>query len=139
MKTRIVDPRSVMFDYTNYKGEQSARHVIPLHIVYGAVGPWYPEAQWLLYAHDLDRKATRTFAMDKVRGWVRPAPPLTQEQREAEINRAQIKVCENATRLIANLGTVWENETTGHLQEAVEHLRNLVAHYNADYGSVGGA
>lgn len=48
--------------YRNYRGEVATRRIIPLRIYWGS-NEWHPEPQWLIEAHDLDKKAIRTFAL----------------------------------------------------------------------------
>lgn len=50
------------FAYTNWKGAQSRRRVLPCRLYFGATD-WHPEPQWLLEALDLDKNALRVFAV----------------------------------------------------------------------------
>lgn len=52
----------IRFDYTNWKGEKSTRHVIVKGFVFGA-NQWHPELQWLMNAWDLEKDEIRVFAM----------------------------------------------------------------------------
>jgi len=58
----------VTFSYTNHKGRNADRYVRPIRIWFGSTA-WYPTPQWLLEAVDLEKLATRDFAMDKIRDW----------------------------------------------------------------------
>lgn len=68
-----IDPSSeVVIRYTNYRGETADRRIVPIRIRFGST-EWHPEGQWLLEAFDLDRDATRAFALKDVLEW-RPKP-----------------------------------------------------------------
>lgn len=54
--------RSIMFGYTNYRGESAVRTTIPHRIYWGST-EWHPEPQWLLEAWDSEREAIRQFAL----------------------------------------------------------------------------
>lgn len=58
----------VEIDYTNHEGKRSLRRINPWYIVYGA-NQWHKEEQWLLQARDVDKDATRTFAMKDIHSW----------------------------------------------------------------------
>ncbi len=62
MDDGISHDRVLVIVYTNYRGEQAERRVIPARIWFGSTD-WHPEPQWLLEAFDLDRGAERSFAM----------------------------------------------------------------------------
>jgi predicted DNA-binding transcriptional regulator YafY len=66
-ETRI---RTVVITYTNHRGETTARRIRPLGMYFGTT-EWHPEEQWLLEAWDLDKRDTRTFAMDHIHQWSR--------------------------------------------------------------------
>jgi hypothetical protein len=72
-------PRPVTIRYTNHRGETANRRIVPVGIRFGTT-EWHTEPQWLLQATDLDRDATRTFAMKDIMEWgraasLRPAEP----------------------------------------------------------------
>jgi hypothetical protein len=51
------------FTYTNWRGETSRRHVVPVRVEFGST-KWHPEPQWLLRAQDIDNgQAEKLFAM----------------------------------------------------------------------------
>lgn len=54
--------RVVEFLYTNYRGEQAIRRVIPDRIWFGST-EWHREPQWLLDAFDVTRGTERSFAL----------------------------------------------------------------------------
>lgn len=61
---------SVAIDYTNHRGERSVRRIIPMTgTMRYASNEWHKETQWLFDAHDLDKKAIRTFALKDVHEW----------------------------------------------------------------------
>ncbi|MDP9675356.1 putative DNA-binding transcriptional regulator YafY [Paenibacillus jamilae] len=57
--------KKLMFEYKNYKGEVSLRHVYPQGIRYGST-EWHPEEQWLLKAWDYAKGEYREFAMKDI-------------------------------------------------------------------------
>lgn len=63
----IVADHTVI-DYTNYKGERGFRNIQPERLRFGAT-EYHPEKQWLLEAYDLDKEATRTFAVRDIHSW----------------------------------------------------------------------
>lgn len=58
----------VIIDYTNWKGERSTRTILPIRIYWGS-NEWHKENQWLLEAHDIDKKAVRNFALKDIHSW----------------------------------------------------------------------
>ncbi len=60
------DGTCLVFSYVNHRGETGDRHVRPIRIWFGSTA-WHREAQWLLEAWDLDRQATRDFALAGIR------------------------------------------------------------------------
>jgi hypothetical protein len=54
--------------YTNHRGETSIRHLIPERIWFGKT-EFHPEEQWLLEAFDLDRQASRCYALKEIRAF----------------------------------------------------------------------
>ena len=65
---RIDRSTAVVIRYTNYRGETADRRIVPIRIRFGST-EWHPEEQWLLEAFDLDRDATRAFALRDVSQW----------------------------------------------------------------------
>lgn len=55
--------KHLQIDYTNWRGERSQRKVVPTAIVW-ASNEWHKEPQWLMVAYDVEKKATRQFAMN---------------------------------------------------------------------------
>jgi len=51
--------------YKNYKNEISIRTIIPLRVHYGNT-QFHPENQWLLEVWDVDKDASRTYAMQDI-------------------------------------------------------------------------
>lgn len=60
--------KTVSILYTNYRGETAIRKIIPKEIWFGKT-EWHPEEQWLLNAHDIEKKADRSFAMKDIKSW----------------------------------------------------------------------
>ncbi len=60
---------SVHIWYTNHRGEARWRHVVPREIRFGST-EHHKEMQWLLEAFDVDKDASRTFAMNDIRTWM---------------------------------------------------------------------
>lgn len=52
----------VTLTYTNWRGETSARAIIPRYVWFGST-EWHPEPQWLLRATDTEKAAERDFAL----------------------------------------------------------------------------
>ncbi len=57
--------KPLAFTYRNWRGEIGQRLVRPISMLYGAT-EWHPEPQWLLYAYDLDKCETRSFAVKDI-------------------------------------------------------------------------
>lgn len=70
--------RIVAMDYTNHRGERRIYNVIPHSIAFGRSHHHAQELQWYLFATDVDRNVTRTFAMKDVHSWA-PGGPAFQE------------------------------------------------------------
>lgn len=63
------DPRAIVrILYTNYRGENAWRSIRPVRIWFGST-KWHPEDQWLLDALDLEKNASRSFAMQDIQAW----------------------------------------------------------------------
>ncbi len=70
----MADQREeVLIDYTNYRGERAVRRIRPLTVRFEN-SEWHPETQWLLRAVDIEKGATRDFAMKDIHSW-EPAQP----------------------------------------------------------------
>jgi len=54
--------------YTNWRGETTERTIVPEKIYFGST-EWHPEEQWLLTAFDVEKKASRDFAMKDIAKW----------------------------------------------------------------------
>jgi predicted DNA-binding transcriptional regulator YafY len=52
--------------YTNHRKETAMRRIIPQFLWFGT-SDHHPGAQWFLEAFDLDRHATRTFALASIK------------------------------------------------------------------------
>lgn len=55
----------ISFRYKNWKGETSVRKVVPEHIWFGSTD-FHKEEQWLLNAIDVDKQASRDFAINDI-------------------------------------------------------------------------
>lgn len=76
-----MDLTLISFRYVNHRGEEAVRRVRPIKIWCGSTA-WHPEPGWLLQAFDIDKMATRDFAMSGMLGpWARIEP-------EGEADRA---------------------------------------------------
>jgi predicted DNA-binding transcriptional regulator YafY len=65
----------VVIDYTNWRGERSARQIIPeAHTFRFEDTPYHPGPQWVFDAFDCGKAEVRTFAMKGVHSWS-PAEP----------------------------------------------------------------
>jgi predicted DNA-binding transcriptional regulator YafY len=58
----------VNLDYTNHRGERAARLVRPIRLWFGS-SAWHREPQWLLECFDVDKRATRDFALAGIHSW----------------------------------------------------------------------
>jgi predicted DNA-binding transcriptional regulator YafY len=58
----IGSAQTLNFNYVNWKGESGFRSAIVLNVYFGS-SKYHQEPQWLLVGYDLDKKATRTYAM----------------------------------------------------------------------------
>jgi hypothetical protein len=58
----IEPPPILYFDYVNYRGEPSHRHVQILSVRFGS-SEYHSQPQWLMKGHDLGRNEEREFAM----------------------------------------------------------------------------
>lgn len=63
-----VDAQAVSIHYTNYRGEQAWRRILPIKIWFGST-EWHPEDQWLLDAVDIEKNVNRSFAMRDIEAW----------------------------------------------------------------------
>ncbi len=62
------ETHTVRVRYTNWRGETAWRTIIPYFIRFGAT-EHHRDEQWLLEAWDVEKGATRTFALKDVREW----------------------------------------------------------------------
>lgn len=70
MSPIVNDFNLVQFTYTNHKNKTASRKVLPIRMWFGSTA-WHPDPQWLLEAFDIDKQATRDFAMAGIVGWTR--------------------------------------------------------------------
>lgn len=61
------------FIYTNHRGETAARRVVNPLLFFGAT-EYYPETQWLMYAFDIDKDNSRTFAVKNIKEFIEGEP-----------------------------------------------------------------
>ncbi|GAA0586508.1 hypothetical protein ACFQH5_20360 [Halomonas salifodinae] len=54
--------KPIEFEYTNWRGERATRRAIPISIAWASTD-YHPEPQWLMTARDLEKNATRDFAL----------------------------------------------------------------------------
>ena len=64
----MIPVEAVEIVYVNWRGEQSVRSIVPMHVHFGT-SPWHPEPQWLLHAQDLDKNDVRDFAVKDIKSW----------------------------------------------------------------------
>ena len=60
--------RSVLIDYTNWRGVRRKRVIIPQHTFWGHT-TYHPEDQWLLTAVDTEDMVAKQFAMSGIHAW----------------------------------------------------------------------
>ena len=58
----------VTFEYTNYEGKTAIRKVRPYQLLFTS-NAYYKTPQWLLLGFDIDKKAMRSFSMEKIKNW----------------------------------------------------------------------
>lgn len=56
----------LVFDYVNHRGEKGERRVRPTGPIYFGSTEFHKEGQWLMEAWDLDKDATRVFALKDI-------------------------------------------------------------------------
>lgn len=66
------EKKTVRIVYTNYRRETGERTIIPIELIFGK-NEWHPQEQWMIVAHDLDKKAERTFTVKDIKSW-KPKP-----------------------------------------------------------------
>jgi predicted DNA-binding transcriptional regulator YafY len=65
-----VSVKPVVIDYTNHRGERRERMIIPhAGSLRFAETPDHTPAQWVFNATDVEKGATRTFALANVHSW----------------------------------------------------------------------
>jgi predicted DNA-binding transcriptional regulator YafY len=52
----------IIIDYTNWRGERRERHILPRTLWFGTT-EHHPEPQWFILALDVEKNATRDFAL----------------------------------------------------------------------------
>ena len=57
--------RTIVIEYTNWRGERTHRHIKPISIDFTS-NKWHPEPQWIMDALDLDKNEVRSFAMSGI-------------------------------------------------------------------------
>ena len=63
-----MDKKQVKILYTNWKNETKYRNIIPINIEFKHT-EWHKEEQWILNAIDLDKSASRSFAIKDIKEW----------------------------------------------------------------------
>lgn len=58
----------VTISYTNWKGITANRKIVPQKIFFSS-NEFHLEKQWLIEAHDVDKKVMRTFACKNIYSW----------------------------------------------------------------------
>ena len=61
--------RQVRISYTNHRGEYAERVIQPREMWFGKT-VWHPGEQWFVIAHDVEKDATRYFAIKDIDGWI---------------------------------------------------------------------
>lgn len=62
--TGLIDV--LIFEYTNYRGEESTREVVPDQVYYGTT-EWHPDHQWFMHGYDVNKDEFRDFAMRDIK------------------------------------------------------------------------
>lgn len=61
--------KAIAIVYRNYRGETAERRIVPQRLWFGAT-EWHPEEQWLLDAVDLEKQASRSFALRDIQAYL---------------------------------------------------------------------
>jgi hypothetical protein len=64
----LMNEQTVTIEYTNWRGEKGMRKILPEKIYFGST-EWHKEPQWLLRALDLEKNASRDFAIKDICSW----------------------------------------------------------------------
>lgn len=67
-ENHAMESKRVEILYTNYRGEQAWRSILPVKLWFG-VTEWHTGEQWFIDAEDVDRKVMRSFALHSIRIW----------------------------------------------------------------------
>ena len=70
-----MDSTCLTFWYRNWEGKVSVRRVRPTGLLKFASTAWHPEPQWLMECWDLDKQATRDYALSGIL-----SPPLGRDE-----------------------------------------------------------
>ena len=54
--------------YTNWRGETAVREIVPMKVYFGST-EYHQEEQWLLEVWDLERNASRVYALRDIKQW----------------------------------------------------------------------
>lgn len=68
LKGGPMNESTVCVCYKNWRGETSWRTIIPERIYFGS-NEYHQDAQWLMEAWDIDKQATRHFALLDILSW----------------------------------------------------------------------
>jgi hypothetical protein len=63
-----MESKEVIINYTNWRGENGNRTILPLEMFFG-LNEFHPGEQWLLKAIDLDKNMERIFAVKDIHSW----------------------------------------------------------------------
>lgn len=61
--TITADPKMLVMDYTNWRGESARRSIVPTGQLRFGTTEWHPKPGWLLLAWDTEKAAMREFAL----------------------------------------------------------------------------
>jgi predicted DNA-binding transcriptional regulator YafY len=61
-RATLASGQAIRIRYTNWRGETAERMIEPIRIWWGNT-EWHPESQWLMEAVDVEKHATRDFAL----------------------------------------------------------------------------
>jgi predicted DNA-binding transcriptional regulator YafY len=72
--------KTIVFRYTNWRGEVSSRKVLPQGLWFGST-EWHPTEQWFLRGQDVEKGEVRDFALQDIEFDRRSdAPPSALKQ-----------------------------------------------------------
>lgn len=107
----VLPSQEVYIYYKNWRGEEAWRYVKPISISFDS-SEFHPEAQWLMYATDLNKDAQRTFTLKDITIW------QTEEPRFGFTNCNKAVIDKNSYLPLEGMykDWVWDKETMSYIK-----------------------